>query len=101
MARGKKNARTTQEMAPRSAGLATKPITTGAEFATLMSAVMSDVLTGSIEPQVANAACNVGAKLLKVVEMQYRYGKRLEGTEERLLALVPLAATPEAPAQIQ
>lgn len=37
---------------------------------------MSDVLDGSVSTDVANAACNAGGKLLKVVEMQYRYGAK-------------------------
>lgn len=39
-----------------------------------MSALMSDLIEGSITPNVANATVNAGGKLLKVVEMQYRYG---------------------------
>ncbi len=39
-----------------------------------MSALMSDVLEGAITPMVANATVNAGGKLLKVVEMQYKYG---------------------------
>lgn len=39
-----------------------------------MSALLTDVLEGKITPNVANAACNAGGKLLKVVEMQYKYG---------------------------
>lgn len=39
-----------------------------------MSALMSDVIEGTISPNVANATVNAGGKLLKVVEMQYRYG---------------------------
>lgn len=35
---------------------------------------MSDVIEGSVTPQVANAAVNAGGKLLKVVDMQLRYG---------------------------
>ena len=38
-----------------------------------MSALMSDVIEGRISPAVSNAACNAGGKLLKVVEMQYKY----------------------------
>jgi hypothetical protein len=49
-------------------------VKTGEDFANLMSALMSDVLDGSITPMVANATVNAGGKLLKVVEMQYRYG---------------------------
>lgn len=43
-----------------------------------MSALMSDVIEGRITTDVANAACNAGGKLLKVVEMQYRYGKQAQ-----------------------
>lgn len=47
---------------------------------------MSDVLSGALGPNVATAACNAGGKLLKVVEMQYRYGKG--NNEEKVLQLV-------------
>jgi hypothetical protein len=40
-----------------------------------MSNVMSDLIDGTMEPQVAHAVCNAGGKLLKVVEMQHKYGK--------------------------
>lgn len=39
-----------------------------------MSSVMSDLIDGRLEPGVANATCNAGGKLLRVVELQYRYG---------------------------
>lgn len=41
-----------------------------------MSALMSDLLTGAITPEVGNATCNAGGKLLKIVEMQYKYGEK-------------------------
>jgi hypothetical protein len=44
-----------------------------------MSAVMSDLITGSIAPAVGNATCNAGGKLLKVVEMRYKYGRSSRG----------------------
>jgi len=44
----------------------------------MMSAVMSDVLEGKITPNVCNAACNAGGKLLKVVELQHKYGTNLD-----------------------
>jgi hypothetical protein len=47
----------------------------------MMSAMMSDILDGRIEPIKANAVCNAGGKLLKVVEMQLRYGKDVSGTK--------------------
>lgn len=43
-----------------------------------MSALMSDVIDGSLNPGVVNAAVNAGGKLLKVVEMQYRYGRKAD-----------------------
>lgn len=62
-------------------------IKTGSDFAGYMSAVMSDLIEGRITPQIANAACNAGGKLLKVVEMQYKYGKK-SGNKARDLNLV-------------
>lgn len=62
--------------APRSIAIGAAGVSTGEDFAKLMSALMSDVLEGRISTDVANAACNAGGKLLKVVEMQYRYGAK-------------------------
>jgi hypothetical protein len=52
-----------------------------------MSALMSDIICGRVTPEVGNAACNAGGKLLKVVEMQYKYGERIGGGTERTLTL--------------
>jgi len=35
---------------------------------------MSDIITGKVTPQMGNATCNAGGKLLKMVEMTYKYG---------------------------
>lgn len=51
-----------------------------------MGAIMTDVLCGSLAPDVANAACNAGGKLLKIVEMQHRYGAGPK--ENRVLTLI-------------
>lgn len=40
-----------------------------------MTALMSDIIEERISPNVANAAINAGGKLLKVVEMQYKYSR--------------------------
>jgi hypothetical protein len=61
---------------PRSLAISTSGVTTATDFATLMSAVMSDVIDGRLPPPVANAVCNAGGKLLKVVEMQYKYASQ-------------------------
>lgn len=51
-------------------------IINASDFADYMSAVMSDLVSGAITPQVANAACNAGGKLLKVMEMRMKYGQQ-------------------------
>ena len=61
---------------PHSLDISKAGIQTGSDFAALMSSLMSDVIEGSISPQVANAVCNAGGKLLKVVEMQYKYANK-------------------------
>jgi len=53
-----------------------------------MSALISDVLEGRVTPGVCNAAVNAGGKLLKVVEMQQRYGQ-LDPQNNRELILFP------------
>lgn len=35
---------------------------------------MTDLIEGRIAPAVGNATCNAGGKLLKAVEMQFKYG---------------------------
>lgn len=56
---------------------AAQGVQTSRDFAGMMSALMSDVIEGRIAPQVANAVVNAGGKLLKVVEMQIRYGAQV------------------------
>lgn len=79
MARGRK---------PRSSPIAAKGVKTGRDFADFMSALMSDLIEGRVSPMVGNAACNAGGKLLKVVEMEYRYAtKNGEAAEKPTLKL--------------
>jgi len=89
VARSKKNA-------PRCLEIAERGIYTGADFAGFMSAMMSDIIQSRIEPGMANAACNAGGKLLKIVEMQYRYGEKQAGSSRRTLNLAPIAAEAES-----
>ncbi len=72
-------------VAPRALALTQRGIRTGEDFADLMSALMSDLIEGNISPMIANATVNAGGKLLKVVEMQYRYGNRGDQRERALL----------------
>lgn len=77
---------------PRCLAVAVKGITTARDFALMMSALMSDIAEERIEPRHANAICLAGSKLLKVVELQHRYGKKNAG--ELLLAQPETAAAP-------
>lgn len=72
---------------PRSRAIAAAGISTGNDFALLMSALMSDLIEGRITPAIGNACCNAGGKLLKVVELQFKYGMP-SATGERTLGLV-------------
>lgn len=69
---------------PRSLAIFERGIKTGEEFASGMSALMSDVISGSVTPQIANSVCNAGGKLLKVVEMAQRWGRRQEDGTKKL-----------------
>lgn len=82
------NIATRETSDPRSLAISEAGIRTGAHFADLMSALMSDIIAGRVTPQVGNAACNAGGKLLKVVEMQYQYGTKGD-QGDRTLTLAP------------
>ncbi len=69
---------------PRSLAVAHRGVKDIGDFAEMMSGLMSDVLLGTVAPQVANAAINAGGKLLKAAEMQIRYQKQ----EPKKLVLV-------------
>jgi hypothetical protein len=70
-----------QNEKPRSLGIAAIGIKTSNQFAGMMSALMSDILEGRVTPQVGNAVVNAGGKLLKVVEMQLKYGTPVANNE--------------------
>ena len=72
---------------PSSLKYAEKGIHTSHDFANFMSSLMSDLIEGKIAPQIGNAACNAGGKLLKVVEMQYKYGTAGKDGAPKVLVL--------------
>jgi hypothetical protein len=47
---------------------------------------MSDLIEGRVAPNVGNATSNAGGKLLKMIEMQFKYGKP-GSQEDRVLTL--------------
>lgn len=60
-----------------------RSIETASDVVEHMSAVINDLEDGLLQPQIGNAVCNAMSKLLKVVDMQYRYG--LNGRSRLLL----------------
>lgn len=54
----------------------------------MMSALMSDIIEGKVTPQVGNATVNAGGKLLKVVEMQCKYGTQSPKDQTKVLDLI-------------
>jgi hypothetical protein len=61
-------------------------VKTAREFAAGMSLLMGDVLSQRVSPQIANAVCNAGGKMLKAIEMEKRYGKG-DGAGDKTLPL--------------
>lgn len=66
--------------------IAAKGIETSQQLARYLSALMSDVVEGTVSPVVANAGTNAAGKLLKLVEMQHKYGVP-NGKGTKMLAL--------------
>ena len=77
---------TTSNKPAKSFAIAAEGIKTSREFTSLMSAMMSDLISGSISPNVSNAVCNAGGKMLKAVELEYKFGKS-NGSNQRVLQL--------------
>ena len=98
MANSKKGTRKGAEISnaqPQSLAIATKGITTGQDFAALMSALMCDMIAGTVKPMTGNAVCNAGGKLLKVVEMQFKYGTVQQTDGQKVLLLTSAAKAVE------
>jgi hypothetical protein len=76
-----------KDKTPRSLEIASRGIKTSHDFASMMSALMSDLIDGRVTPSIGNATCNAGGKLLKVVEMQYKYGTEGPGQQGKVLRL--------------
>jgi hypothetical protein len=60
---------------PRSLEISERGVSTGQDLVNLMSSLMSDLIASRIQPTIANAVCNAAGKMLKVVELQQKFGK--------------------------
>ena len=70
---------------PSSLAVAGKGIKTSYDFASFMSCLMADLVSGKVPPDVGKAACTAGSHLLKVVEMQHKFGKSKDGKQTPLM----------------
>lgn len=77
-----------QSGAPRSLAIAQRGVKSTDDFEQLMSALMSDLIDGSINDGVGNAVVNAGGKLLKSVELRMKYGSTVANGSGRRLELV-------------
>ena len=83
----KEDTQTPTDSKPRVAKFAGK-LNTSKDFANFMSALMSDLVEGKVSPNVGNATCNAGGKLLKIIEMEYKYGTKDDsGSTNKTLTL--------------
>lgn len=71
---------------PRSLEVAERGIRNTADFADFFSRLIGDIMSKRVKPEVGNAVCNAGGKMLKAVELQCQYGQPLvDGTPNPLL----------------
>ena len=71
-------------MSATSLPIAARGVQSSQDFRNFMSALMTDVIQGSVAPEVANAACNAGGKLLKMVELEYKFANGRPRTDRNL-----------------
>lgn len=76
---------------PRCLALARKEIRTAFDFAAVMSALISDIIEERVDSDTANAICNAGGKLLKVIELQQKYGTPIGTNGDGALRLVQVS----------
>ena len=74
----------------RSLAIARNGLSTGTDTINMLTATITDVLEEAITTNQANVVVNAIGKVLKVVELQFKYGRpKPDGARERDLILVP------------
>jgi hypothetical protein len=87
-----KNGKASHKKPPKSLRIAELGIYDSNSFTCLMSTIMTDLIEGSLSPKIANAVCNAGGKLLKMAEMEIKYGLGKGKDGQKILRLVPSQA---------
>lgn len=54
--------------------IAAKGIKSSGDVKSLMAAIIPDILEGTVNVQTAGAVCNAAGKLIKMVELELKYG---------------------------
>ena len=81
----------------RSLRLARDGINNSRQFTEVFSGLIVDLAEQKMTASIANAMCNAGGKLLKMVELEIRYGQQVPGEGRRLLTISGTYETPEGP----
>ena len=55
--------------------ITTRPVRNSADLKATMLSLVTDLRAHRITPMIANAMCNATGKALKIVEMEYKYGR--------------------------
>jgi hypothetical protein len=77
----------------RSTAIAEKGISTSRDEMQMMSSLISDLSSGRITPKVADSICNATGKMLKVVELEAKFGVTAQNGGRKLLRFVESDAT--------
>jgi hypothetical protein len=77
-----------QPVLPHCLAISERGVRTAQDFAQFMSAMMGDVIAGRLSNGKASTATRSGIALLKVIEMQYRYGSETDSPGKRTLRLI-------------
>jgi hypothetical protein len=72
---------------PKCLIVAEKGIKDSQDFTNFFSSLITDLAEKTVVPNVANAMCNAGGKLIKMVEMEIRYGQHVPGRGRKLLVV--------------
>ncbi len=71
----------------RSVKIARGGINNSRKFTDFFSALIADLSEQKVTASMANAMCNAGGKMLKMVELEIRYGQQIPGQSRRLLTI--------------
>lgn len=62
-------------------------VSSGRDVAALLGALIADVMTDRVTPEKAAVVCNAVGKILRLVEMEYRWGTKEDPDGRRTIRL--------------